>query len=71
MKHCITCNSDKNHKEFRKNGTQCSLCYKELQSQRDKCRYLQKAEQFKQAVHYTNLQPLWWQDNLAKGAKII
>lgn len=26
-------------------------------------------EQQKQCFHYTNLQPLWWQDNLKKGAK--
>ena len=25
--------------------------------------------QFKEAVHYTNLQPLWWHDNISKGNK--
>jgi hypothetical protein len=28
-------------------------------------------EQQKQCFHYTNLQPLWWYENLAKGAKIV
>jgi hypothetical protein len=28
-------------------------------------------EQQKQCFHYTNLQPLWWQENLSKGSKIL
>jgi hypothetical protein len=28
-------------------------------------------EQFLQACHYTNLQPLWWEDNIVKSNKII
>ena len=28
-------------------------------------------EQFLQACHYTNLQPLWWQDNLKKSNKCL
>jgi hypothetical protein len=28
-------------------------------------------EQQKKCFHYTNLQPLWWQENLAKGSKIL
>lgn len=30
---------------------------------------LSDPEQQKQCFHYTNLQPLWWWENLAKGAK--
>ena len=30
---------------------------------------LSDPEQFKQAVHYTNLQPMWAVDNLKKGAR--
>jgi hypothetical protein len=32
---------------------------------------LEDPEQFKQACHYTNLQPLWAKDNISKGKKII
>ena len=32
---------------------------------------LTKIEDQKQCFHYTNLQPLWWQDNLAKSDKIL
>ena len=28
-------------------------------------------EQQKKCFHYTNLQPLWWHENLSKGAKIL
>lgn len=28
-------------------------------------------EQQRQCFHYTNLQPLWWRDNLSKGEKIL
>lgn len=32
---------------------------------------LTNEDEVKKACHYTNLQPLWWQDNLEKGNKII
>lgn len=32
---------------------------------------LQDPEEFKKAVHYTNLQPLWASENLSKGNKIL
>ncbi len=28
-------------------------------------------EQQRECFHYTNLQPLWWRDNLSKGSKIL
>jgi len=31
---------------------------------------LQDLEQFRIANHFTNLQPLWWRQNIVKGAKI-
>jgi len=30
---------------------------------------LTNREQFLSACHYTNLQPLWWEDNMTKGDK--
>jgi hypothetical protein len=32
---------------------------------------LTKEEEQKKCFHYSNLQPLWWKDNLSKGNKII
>ena len=31
---------------------------------------LTNEDEVKKACHYSNLQPLWWQDNLEKGNKI-
>jgi hypothetical protein len=31
---------------------------------------LSKESDLKKAFHYSNLQPLWWRDNLKKGAKL-
>lgn len=32
---------------------------------------LSKPEEQRRCFHYTNLQPLWWHDNLVKGKKIL
>lgn len=32
---------------------------------------LTNREQLLEACHYTNLQPLWWRENLSKGARIL
>ncbi len=32
---------------------------------------LSSEEQQRKCFHYTNLQPLWWRDNLSKGDKIL
>ena len=32
---------------------------------------LTKIENQQKCFHYTNLQPLWWFDNISKGCKII
>lgn len=32
---------------------------------------LSDPEQQRQCFHYTNLQPLWWTENLAKGDKVL
>ena len=32
--------------------------------------YLTEVVQFKKAFHHTNLQPLWAEENLRKGAKL-
>lgn len=31
---------------------------------------LSNREQFLKACHYTNIQPLWWLDNISKGSKV-
>lgn len=32
---------------------------------------LTKEDQIKECCHFTNLRPLWWKENLSKGAKIV
>ena len=33
--------------------------------------HLANSEDFAKACHYSNLQPLWWQDNLKKSDKVL